>query len=99
DSAAGAIMAVLPWTQYFDLKGQPPPKSVVRGVTLSNVRGTYGSFGTLQGNAGQTDISDITLEDIDVRLKDERLKAVGVRNLKVEHVNVNGKPFTPEPAQ
>ncbi len=95
DSAAGNIMAVLPWTQYFDLKGQPPPRSSVRGVTLSKVRGTYGSFGTLQGNPGQTDITDITLEDIDVRLKDEKLKAVDVRNLKVENVNVNGKPFAP----
>ncbi|MBV9927868.1 MAG: exopolygalacturonase [Acidobacteria bacterium] len=93
DSEAGTIMAVLPWTQFFDLKGQPPPKSVVRNVTLSNVRGRYGSFGTLQGNPGQTEIGDVTLEDIDVRLRDETLKAVDVKNLKVSKVTVNGKPF------
>ncbi len=99
DSNAGAIMAVLPWTQFFDLKGQPPPKSVVRNVTLSNVRGTYGSFGSLQGNPGQTEISDITLENIDVRLTNEKLNAVDVKNLKVEKVNVNGKPFSLKPAE
>ncbi len=99
DSAAGAIMAVLPWTQFFDLKGQPPPKSVVRDVTLSNVRGSYGAFGTLQGNPGQTDISDITLENIDVRLKDGELKAADVRNLRLRKVSVNGKPFSLKPAE
>ncbi|HJQ32050.1 MAG TPA: glycosyl hydrolase family 28 protein [Pyrinomonadaceae bacterium] len=99
DSAAGAIMAVLPWTQFFDLKGQPPPKSVVRDVTLSNVRGSYGAFGTLQGNPGQTDITDITLENIAVSLKDENLKAVDVKNLKLRKVSVNGKPFSLKPAE
>src|ERR1044071_8529612 len=81
DGDGGTIIAVLPWTQFFDLKGQPPPKSFVRDVTLTNVRGTYGPFGTLQGNPGQTEIGDITLENIDVRLKDENLKAVDVQNL------------------
>ncbi len=99
DSAAGTILQVQPWRQFFDLKGQPPPKSVVRNVTLSNVKGTYGSFGTLQGNPGQTEIGDITLENIDVRLKNEELKAVDVKNLKIEKVTVNGKPFSLKPAE
>jgi polygalacturonase len=99
DSTAGMIMAVLPWTQFFDLKGQPPPKSVVRNVTLSNVRGSYGAFGTLQGNPGQTEISGITLENINVRLKDEKLKAVDVKDLRVEKVTVNGRPFSLKPAE
>ena len=97
DNTAGTIMAVLPWAQFFDLKGQPPPKSVVRDVTLSNVRGTYGSFGTLQGNAGQTEISDITLENIDVRLTNDKLNAVDIKNLKLKNVNVNGRPLSPNP--
>ncbi|MBV8856948.1 MAG: exopolygalacturonase [Acidobacteria bacterium] len=98
DSPAGSLVEVRPWRQFFDLQGQPPPKSVVRNVTLSNVRGSYGSFGELQGNPGQTEISDITLENIDVRLKNEKLNAVDVKNLKVEHVTVNGKPFSLTPA-
>jgi polygalacturonase len=99
DSPTGTILQVQPWTQFFDLKGQPPPKSVVRNVTLSNVRGRYGSFGTLQGNPGQTEILDITLENIDVQLTNEQLKAVDVKNLRVEKVSVNGKPFSLKPAE
>ncbi|MFL6332456.1 MAG: glycoside hydrolase family 28 protein [Pyrinomonadaceae bacterium] len=97
--STGTILQVQPWTQFFDLKGQPPPKSVVRNVTLSNVRGSYGSFGTLQGNPGQTEISGITLENIDVQLKNEKLNAVDVKDLKVRKVTVNGKPYSLKPAE
>lgn len=99
DSNAGTIFQVRPWRQFFDLKGQPPPKSVVRHVTLSNVKGSYGSLGEIQGNPGQTEISDIKLENIDVRLKDENLKVVDVRNLKLGNVTVNGRPFSLKPAE
>ena len=64
---------------------------------MTNVKGTYGSFGEIQGNPGQTTISDIRLENIDVKLKDENLKAVDVRDLKLKKVKVNGKPFTLRP--
>jgi polygalacturonase len=95
--STGTILQVQPWTQFFDLKGQPPPKSVVRNVSLSNVRGSYGSFGTLQGNPGQTEISGITLEKIDVRLKNEKLNAVDVKDLRLRKVTVNGKPYSLKP--
>ncbi|HVQ36823.1 MAG TPA: glycosyl hydrolase family 28 protein [Pyrinomonadaceae bacterium] len=91
--STGAIFQVRPWTQFFDLKGQRPPKSVVRNVTLRNIKGRYGSFGEIQGNPGQTAISDIKLENIDVKLKDENLKAVDVKNLRIRNVKVNGKQF------
>lgn len=97
--STGAILEVRPWQQFFDLKGQPPPKSILRNVTLSNIKGTYGSFGEIQGNPGQTTISDIKLENIDVQLKDENLKSVDVKNLRMRNVKVNGKPFTLKPAE
>ncbi len=97
--STGAILQVRPWMQFFDLKGQPPPKSIVRNVTLRNIKGTYGSFGEIQGNPGQTTISDIKLENIDVKLKDENLKSVDVKNLSIRNVKVNGKPFTLKPAE
>ena len=43
-------------------------------------------------------ISDIKLENIDVQLKDENLKAVDVKNLNFRNVKVNGKPFMLKPA-
>lgn len=97
--STGAIFEVRPWKQFFDLKGQPPPKSILRNVTVSNIKGSYGSFGEIQGNPGQTAISDIKIENIDVRLKDENLKSVDVKNLRVKNVKVNGKPFTLKSAE
>ena len=91
DSATGTIIQINPWRQYFDLQGQPPPKSVVRNVTISNVKGKYGSFGSIQGNPG-TDISGITIEDVDVTLKDGKLKTSNDVTLK--NVVVNGDQVT-----
>jgi alpha-L-rhamnosidase len=99
DSTGGSMLEVQPWKQFFDLKGQTPPNSIVRNVTLSNVKGSYGSFGTLQGNPGQTEIGDITLENIDVRLKNPKLRAVDVKNLKIENVAVNGNQFSLKSAE
>jgi len=70
----------------------------VRNITLSNIKGKFGGFGTLRGNPGQTDISDITFENIDVQLKTEKLNAGDVKNLKFENVSVNGKPYSAPPA-
>jgi alpha-L-rhamnosidase len=92
---AGPILQVRPWKQFFDLQGQSPPKSIVRNVTLSNVKGRFGSFGDLQPNPGQTEIADVTIEDVDVQLKNEKLNVGEVKNLRIERVMVNGKPFTP----
>jgi len=95
DNAGGVLVKIAPWTQYTDLKGQPPPKSTVRNITFSDVKGRYGKFGVIQGNPGQTEISDITLENMNVNLKDAHLKAGNdVKNLKFENVMLNGKPVT-----
>jgi len=95
DNSGGTLVKISPWTQYTDLKGQPPPKSTVRNIKLSNIKGRYGKFGTIEGNRGRTAISDITLENIDVQLKDAKLKTVAVKDLKFENVTVNGTLFSP----
>jgi alpha-L-rhamnosidase len=94
DSREGSIAAIKPWAQYTDLQGQPAPKSVVSNITLSGIKGRFGSFGSIESNHGRTEISDITLENIDVQLKQEKLKKAEAKNLKVENVVVNGKPFS-----
>ncbi len=91
--STGSIFEIRPWKQFFDLKGQPPPNSIVRNITISNIKGNFGSFGEIQGNAGQTTISDIKVENVDVQVKDEKLKTVDVKNLTMKNVKVNGKPF------
>jgi polygalacturonase len=91
--STGAMFEIRPWKQFFDLKGQTPPNSIVRNITISNIKGTFGSFGEIQGNAGQTTIDGISLKNIDVQIKDDKLKVVDVKNLKMRNVKVNGKPF------
>jgi alpha-L-rhamnosidase len=74
---AGVIFNVAPWKQYFDLKGQPPPKSLVRNITISDMKGSGGSFGKIIGNP-DTEISDIAVKDVDVKLKNTKFGGQGV---------------------
>lgn len=89
----GDLFRISPWTQYFDLKGQSPPKSTVRNIRISNVRGSGGSFGEISGHA-QATISNIKLKSADIELKRPDLKVGKVQDLKFEKVVVNGKPMS-----
>jgi polygalacturonase len=92
DAAAGPILSVQPWSQYFNLQGETPPKSVVRNVSLTGIKGHFSAFGTIKPNPGQTEISDVLLKDFDVVLEQDKLAATGVTDLKFENVIVNGQP-------
>jgi alpha-L-rhamnosidase len=94
DSSRAAIISLRPWSQYVNLQGEAPPKSVVRNLSLIGLKGHFGSFGTIRPNPGQTTISDITFKDFDVTLERDKLDASGVSNLKFEHVIVNGKAMS-----
>jgi alpha-L-rhamnosidase len=93
EAARADIFEIAPWSQFFDLQGQARPKSIVRNVTLTNIQGTYGSMGSIKGNPGQTEISDITLRNVDVQLESEDFAVGKVSNLKLENVRVNGRPL------
>ncbi|MGH9605173.1 MAG: glycoside hydrolase family 28 protein [Terracidiphilus sp.] len=89
----GSIFEVRPWKQYFDLQGQAPPKSIVRNVTVNAIKGSFGSFGVIRGNPGQTTLSGFKLEDIDVQLNNPKLTVASGIGVTVENVTVNNKPF------
>lgn len=93
EATAGPILSVQPWSQYFNLQGAAPPKSVVRNVSLIGVKGHFAAFGTIRPNPGQTEISNILLKDFDVVFPEDKdkLAASGVTDLKFEDVRVNGK--------
>lgn len=93
DSSKGEIVSIRPWSQYFDLKGEAPPHSVVRGVTLEGIRGRFGAFGMIAPNPGQTDIGALTLKNVDVQLTDVRLQVKDAAMPVLENVVVNGKPY------
>ena len=93
ETTAGQIIAVQPWSQYFDLKGQTPPKSLVRDVKLIGIKGHFASFGVIRPNPGQTEISNILFKDVNVVLPPDKdkLMSSGVTDLKFENVIVNGQ--------
>jgi len=93
DSGKGEIVSIRPWSQYFDLNGEAPPHSIVRGVTLEGIRGRFGAFGMIAPNPGQTDIGALTLKNIDVQLTDMRLRVKDAAMPVLENVVVNGKPY------
>ncbi len=90
----GRILQVRPWTQFFDLKGlPPPPPRVVQNLTVRNLSGAYGSFGIIAGNPGDV-LRDVTLENVRMDLKDGHLELGQVENLVLKNVVINGRPFT-----
>ncbi len=91
-AGAGRLLNVAPWTQFFDLQGRSAPARTVNNITLRNITGTYRTLGTLQGNPGDL-LRDITLENIDLKLKDETFTVGQVENLVMNNVVVNGRPF------
>jgi polygalacturonase len=91
DNSRAAIVSIRPWSQYANLQGEAPPKSVVRNFSMDGIKGRAGSFGTIRPNPGQTTISNVTFKDFDVTLARDKLDVSGVSGLKFEHVIVNGK--------
>ena len=95
----GRILQARPWNQFFDLKGHPPPPPrVVKNLTVRNLSGAYGSFGILAGNPGDV-LRDVTLENIDLKLAEEKLVLGPVENLVLKNVVINGRPFTAHVAE
>ena len=93
-AGSGRLLNVAPWMQFFDLKGQPPPSRQVNNITLRNITGSYRTLGVLGGNAGDV-LRDITLENVDVQLTDEKFRLGPVENLQLKNIKVNGQPFVP----
>jgi len=90
EGGQGRILNVAPWTQFFDLKGHAPPSRTVNDITLRNVSGEFYTLGSLGGNPGDT-LRDITFENVDLKLVDERFEPKGIENLVMKNVRINGK--------
>ena len=94
DNGGIRIFSVEPWTQYFDLQGQPEPTSYVRNITVSDVEGSINYLGTIKGNK-KTEFGPITLKDVDVKTSSSKFSVDrSVKNLTMKNVEVNGKKFS-----
>ncbi|HTB62466.1 MAG TPA: glycosyl hydrolase family 28 protein [Opitutales bacterium] len=105
-NGTGSMVGVAPWTQYFDLQGQPGPARSIDNIVVSNITGSFGSFGGLRGNVanpqrgtlGDT-IGNFTFENINVTLRSPAPLSHGeVDNLVYKNVIVNGEPVEAPPA-
>jgi alpha-L-rhamnosidase len=88
----GSVISIAPWTQYFDLQGHAPPTESVRNVTISGVKGSCTSLGTMRGNKGNV-IENVTLENIDIKTTSPKPNFSEVKNLVVKDVKINGEAF------
>ena len=70
-----------------------PPKAIIKNFIVSDITGTYGALGKIAANAN-TEISDITLKNFDVKAGNAPLNADGVSDVKFDNVTVNGSPMS-----
>ena len=91
-NAPGTVINLAPWTQFYDLGGHPAPAQTVENVSISNVTGSTTSFGRIDGPA-KSIVRGITLENIDLQLKNPAVTIKNVQGLKVNNVKFNGRPF------
>lgn len=94
EGPSSGIVNMAPWSQYFDLQGMEPPKSIVKNLNFIGIKGTFSSFGTIKPNPGQTDISDVLFKNLDVTIENGKLNTSGVSGLRFENALVNGKPYS-----
>lgn len=86
----GAVFKITPWTQYFDLKGQEPPKTIVRNIKISNISGTGASLGEITEHK-LVNISNILVRNANLQLETTDFKVGKVSGLRYKNVKVNGK--------
>ena len=87
--SCGTVIAMSPWTQFFDLKGSTDkPFGVIRNITVSNVTVYCKSLGQLKGNADDQ-VSNITLKNVNATAKDNQFLNV-YDQVSFDHVLVNG---------
>jgi len=87
DNPYAQLVSIQGWTQYFDLKGKPAPCQLATNITLENITGTLDRFGVVDGPKKST-VTGLTFKDINLTLKVPDVVVKGVKELKLENVNI-----------
>ncbi|HVU38633.1 MAG TPA: glycosyl hydrolase family 28 protein [Opitutales bacterium] len=96
-TGAGRFLNVAPWTQYFDLQGQPSPERAITNLTIRNVTGSFSMLGSLRGTVGDS-ITNVTFENINLRVANTALTLGPTENVTLKNFAVNGEWYhLPEP--
>ncbi|WP_198171513.1 glycoside hydrolase family 28 protein [Mucilaginibacter aquatilis] len=92
-SGKSQLLKVSPWTQYFDLKGQQPPSSLIKNISIKNVKGDCATLGEVKGTA-KTTIHPIQLTNVTLAVATVNLSDSTFKNIALKNVVINGKAFT-----
>lgn len=88
---ARSFFIINPWTQFFDLKGHPEPKSWARNITMRNCDVKCDRFLNIRQSSQYT-ISDLTFENINITSgREQNLKLDFINNLQLRNITINGK--------
>jgi len=96
DNPHAQMVSIEGWSQYFDLKGKPAPSQLATNITLENISGTLQKFGVVDGPKKST-VTGLTFKNINLTLKVPDLGIKGVKNLKMDNVNIVLAPKTDKP--
>jgi polygalacturonase len=92
----GTLISIAPWTQYETIPpGRQRPTHTVRNISLTNIKGTFGTFGSVRPNPGDT-IENFNLENLDLRFTANPTPNLSaIQNITIKNVKLNGTDYTP----
>ncbi|MFT4092754.1 MAG: glycosyl hydrolase family 28 protein [Niabella sp.] len=85
------FLSVSPWTQFFDLKGQPEPRSFARHITMRNSTVKCNDFLNIKSSQQYT-LSDFMLENLDITASGGTGTTLDfIKDLRLKNIIVNDK--------
>lgn len=94
EGTAREFLEIRPWTQFFDLAGQPQPTSSVSHVTMRNCVVSCNRFLNVKSSEQYT-LSNLTLENVTLTLPAEPTFTLDfVDAFSMTGITVNGKKWT-----
>lgn len=90
-NTARNFLSIDAWTQFFDLKGQPEPKSSVSYLTMRNCKVACDRFLHIKSSKQYT-LSNFTFENLTISTPNERRVVFDfIRGLQLKNIIVNDK--------
>ncbi|MBO9618725.1 MAG: exopolygalacturonase [Niabella sp.] len=88
---ARSFFSIGPWTQFFDLKGQPEPHSSASHITLRNCTVQCNDFLNIKPSK-QYSLSDFSLENLDITASAGTSIALDfIKNFSLKNIKVNDR--------
>ncbi|HWB85234.1 MAG TPA: glycosyl hydrolase family 28 protein [Bryobacteraceae bacterium] len=85
---------VLSWEPTHGTKAKAkPPLGVIENIVVSNITGSFGSFGSIAGNDNSA-VKNIVLKNIDLKLQNPELNTSRTSGVVIKNVVINGRLFT-----